>query len=79
MRGDGPMTARLILREKIHEVRAGSTIRHALQTLGIPPETVLPTRDGELLTDDELLRDDDTIRLIAVISGGGHSLVERLR
>jgi sulfur carrier protein ThiS len=70
MRDGAKMTARLILRDQVHEVRAGSTIRHALQKLGIAPETVLPTRDGELLTDDELLREEDTIRLIAVISGG---------
>jgi sulfur carrier protein ThiS len=63
-------TATIILRDEVHEVRAGSTIRHALQTLGLLPETVLPTRDGELLTDDELLEDGDVIRLVAVISGG---------
>jgi sulfur carrier protein ThiS len=31
---------------------------------------VLPTRAGELITDDEILREGDDIRLIAVISGG---------
>jgi sulfur carrier protein ThiS len=63
-------TATILLRDQAYEVRAGSTIRHALQTLGILPETVLPTRDGQLLTDDELIQDGDVIRLVAVISGG---------
>jgi len=48
------------------------TIRSALLRLNIQPEAVLPTRDGELLTDDELLLEGDEIRLIAVISGGSN-------
>jgi sulfur carrier protein ThiS len=31
---------------------------------------VLATREGELITDDEILRPGETIRLVAVISGG---------
>ncbi len=48
------------------------TIRSALLRLDIQPEAVLPTRDGELLTDDEILQEGDEIRLIAVISGGAY-------
>jgi len=48
------------------------TIRSALLKLHIQPEAVLPTRDGELLTDDEILQERDEIRLIAVISGGAY-------
>jgi len=64
------MPATLILREKQYEVRHGMTVRDALLRLNILPETVLPTRQGELITDDVLLQDGDVIRLIAVISGG---------
>jgi sulfur carrier protein len=64
------MTAELILRDRTYSIASGMTIRHALEKLDINPDTVLPTRDGELLTDDELIRDGDRIRLIAVISGG---------
>jgi sulfur carrier protein ThiS len=46
------------------------TLRDALLRLDIPPETVLPTRQGELITDDVIVQDGDEIRLIAVISGG---------
>ena len=66
------MTARLHLRDQEFKVRSGMTIRSALLRLNIQPEAVLPTRDGELLTDDELLLEGDEIRLIAVISGGSN-------
>jgi sulfur carrier protein ThiS len=64
------MGVQLSLREKTFEVRAGMTLRDALIKVEIQPEAVLPTRAGELITDDEILREGDEIRLIAVISGG---------
>ena len=64
------MTAKFILRKQEYEVRPGMTIRAALKKLQISPESVIPTRNGELLTDEELIREDDVIRLVAVISGG---------
>ncbi|MBN2149114.1 MAG: MoaD/ThiS family protein [Anaerolineales bacterium] len=64
------MPATLILRNKEYEARHGMTLRMALKKLSIDPETVLATRDGEMITDDEILRDGDAIKLIAVISGG---------
>ncbi len=64
------MPAEMSLREKTYAIPSGMTIRDALQKIGVNPDTVLPTREGELLTDDELVRDGDRIRLVAVISGG---------
>jgi len=64
------MTAQIILRDRQFEVKSGATIRSALEKLRINPESVLPTRGGELLTDDEILREGDVIKLVAVISGG---------
>jgi sulfur carrier protein ThiS len=64
------MTAKLILRKQEFEVKSGMTIRHAIEKAGINAESVLATRDGELLTDDEILREGDVIKLVAVISGG---------
>jgi len=58
------------LRDERHEVRHGMTVRSALLALELEPSAYLPTRDGELLTDDEILQEGDCIRLIAVISGG---------
>ncbi len=63
-------TVKLILRGKEYEVKAGMTLRDALAKLGINRETVLATRQGELITDDEVLKPGETIRLVAVISGG---------
>jgi sulfur carrier protein ThiS len=65
-----PMPVRLTLREKVFEVRPGMTVRAALEQIGVQPESVLPTRRGELLTDDEILAEGDEVRLVAVISGG---------
>jgi sulfur carrier protein ThiS len=64
------MSAKLILRDEEYEVRAGMTVRDAIQKCGFSPEAVLPVRDGELITDDVLLEEGDVIRLVAVISGG---------
>jgi sulfur carrier protein len=64
------MTVRMTLRKKIYEVKAGMTIRDAILKLDIIPESVLPVKNGELLTDDEILEDGDEIKLVAVISGG---------
>ena len=70
------MTARLTLRDKEYTVKPGITVRHALIMVGIQPESVIPTRDGELITDDEVLKDGEHIRLIAVISGGAFKTVQ---
>jgi sulfur carrier protein len=64
------MTAKLILRNKEYEVKAGMSLLDALKKSNIVPESVIATRDGELITDDEILKDGDVIKLIAVISGG---------
>jgi len=61
---------KLVLREKEIEVKAGMTLLSALEKAQILPETVLATRDGELILEDEILKDGEVIRLVAVISGG---------
>lgn len=63
-------TAKLTFRKQEFEVEAGITIYHALQKLGIDEHSVITTRDGDVLTDDEILQDGDVIKLVAVISGG---------
>ncbi|MFQ5943169.1 MAG: MoaD/ThiS family protein [Anaerolineales bacterium] len=64
------MTAILRLRKQEFEVKSGMTVRDAMLKHDIQPEAVIPTRDGELITDDEIIREGETIRLVAVISGG---------
>ncbi|PWH18824.1 MAG: hypothetical protein DDG59_05050 [Anaerolineae bacterium] len=63
-------TVKIVLRDQEYEVKSGMTLRDALTKLGINRESVLATRQGELITDDEILRPGETIRLVAVISGG---------
>jgi sulfur carrier protein len=64
------MPAKLILRTNEYEVKAGMALLDALKKCNIVPESVIATRNGELMTEDELLKDGDVIKLIAVISGG---------
>jgi len=64
------MTAKLILRNKEYEVKSGTTVRHALEKIGVNAETVLATRDSVLITDDEIIQEGEVIKLVAVISGG---------
>lgn len=64
------MTAKVILRNQEFEIKHGMTVRKALQKLNIEPDSVLATRDGELITDDEIVKQYDVIKLISVISGG---------
>ena len=64
------MIVKLILRDKVYEVRPGMALVDALKKNSIVPESVIAIRDGEMITDDEILRAGDVIKLIAVISGG---------
>lgn len=61
---------KLILRNKEYEVKPGMTLLSALQKIDVVPESVIATREGEMILEDEILRDGDVVKLIAVISGG---------
>lgn len=62
--------AKLILRNKEFEVHAGMTLLSALKKINIVPESVIATKNGEMILEDEILKDGDVIKLIMVISGG---------
>jgi sulfur carrier protein ThiS len=64
------MTAKMILRKHEYEIKHGMTVRNALQQLAFEPDSVLATRNGELITDDEIVKENDIIILVPVISGG---------
>jgi sulfur carrier protein ThiS len=64
------MTAKMILRKQEYEIKHGMTVRKALEKLGLEPDSVLATRNGELITDDEIVKENDLIKLVPVISGG---------
>jgi len=64
------VAVKLILRDNEYEVKPGMTLLSALNKINIVPESVIATRDGEMILDDEILRNGDVIKLVAVISGG---------
>ena len=64
------MTVKLILRDKEYEVRPGMTLLASLGKIGILSESVIATRDGEMILEDEILKDGQVVKLISVISGG---------
>lgn len=61
---------KLILRNKEYEVKPGMNLQAALKKCDIIPESVIATRDGEMILDDEILKDGDIVKLVAVLSGG---------
>ena len=61
---------KIVLRKQEFEVRPGMTLEAALKKCNILPEGVIATRDGEMITEDEIIKDGETIKLVAVISGG---------
>lgn len=58
------------MRDKEYEVKPGMTLLSALQKSNIVPESVIATRQGEMILEDEILKDGEVIKLVAVISGG---------
>lgn len=64
------MTVKLILRDKEVEVKPGMNLLDSLRKASILPESVIATRNGEMILEDEILNDGDVVKLIAVISGG---------
>ena len=66
----GDELVKLILRNKEYEVKPGMNLQAALKKCDILPESVIATRDGEMILDDEILKDGDVVKLVAVISGG---------
>ena len=73
----GAVLVKLILRNKEYQVKPGMTLLSALGKINVVPESVIATREGEMILDDEILKDGDEIKLIAVISGGAYRCEER--
>ena len=60
----------VVYRDKTWEVRPGSTVRHIIEHAGLNPESILAMREGKLVNEATLTQDGDTIKLVAVVSGG---------
>jgi len=61
---------KVIFRDKEWELRPGMTVRDVILKLGLEPEAVLAVREGQLINEATVTKDGDTIKLVAVISGG---------
>jgi sulfur carrier protein ThiS len=61
---------KVMFRDKQWELRAGMTVRDAILKVGLDPQAVLAVRDGKLINEATILGDGETVKLIAVISGG---------
>jgi thiamine biosynthesis protein ThiS len=64
------MPVKIILRGKEYEVKPGMTLLASLGKIGILSESVIATRNGELILEDEILKPGDVVKLVSVISGG---------
>ncbi len=60
----------VIYRDKKWEAKAGSTVRDVILKAGLNPEGILAVRDGKLINEATLTQEGDTIKLVAVVSGG---------
>jgi sulfur carrier protein ThiS len=60
----------VIYRDRTWEVKSGSTVRHIIQQAGLNPESILAVRNGKLVNEATLTQNGDTIKLVAVVSGG---------
>ena len=61
---------KIIYRDQEWELKRRTTVRRAIKKVGLNPEAVLTVLNGELVTDDRVVEQDDTLKLIAVVSGG---------
>lgn len=55
---------------KTKTMKFSGTAASLLKKLSINPETVIISKNNEIITDDEKLSDKDEIKLLSVISGG---------
>ena len=60
----------VVYRDKRWEVKAGSTVGHVIEKVGLNPQSVLAVREGRLVSEATLTEEGDTIKLVAVVSGG---------
>ena len=67
------MPVKMIVRKQEYEAPAGLTLQQAIEHIGLQPESYLVLREGEMIVATEVLREGDTVKLIAVISGGSRA------
>jgi sulfur carrier protein ThiS len=61
---------KFILRGEELETRPNQTLNQSLKSLNLQPPAYLAVLEGELITGDQVLRAGQTVKLVAVVSGG---------
>lgn len=64
------MPVELTLRDKTFELDGTIAVKDALRKLNLSIESHLVVRDGKLLNDNDILRNGESVKIVAVISGG---------
>ena len=52
--------------ERILDIQKGRSIESILKSLKINPQTVIVSRNGEIVAEQEILNEKDTLRIIKV-------------
>ena len=61
---------KIIYRDQEWQLKGKTSVRRAIKAIGLNPEAVLAVLNDELVTDDRIVAQGDTLKLIAVVSGG---------
>jgi sulfur carrier protein ThiS len=67
---DNNHEATLKYHEQGWQIKSGMTIRHAIEKVGLDPQSVLAIRAKKLVNHQTTIEPDDEILLVNVISGG---------
>ena len=55
---------------RAQELKFSGTVKELVKKLKINPETVIVTRNEELITEDTKLSNADKVKILSIISGG---------
>ncbi len=67
---DNNHEATLKYHEQEWQINSGMTIRHAIEKVGLDPQSVLAIRQKKLVNHQTIVEPKDEILLVNVISGG---------
>jgi sulfur carrier protein ThiS len=67
---DNNHEATLKYHEQEWQIKSGMTIRHAIEKVGLDPQSVLAIRAKKLVNHQTIIEPEDEILLVNVISGG---------
>lgn len=63
-------SAKIRYQKREWQVPSGTTVRVAIESLGLDPQAVLALRNKKVIQDNTLIEPGDEIKLVNMISGG---------